>query len=294
MCDMSAINNIVSEPIQCDTPIRRRGRPQAPHSTHKTCTTCGTTAAIDAFAHTGRSKQCKACFNKRLSEKRTERLASEGYQGKERASKKMAVKTCRVCGLTASRDEFGGKGRSARCQECHNKHYSELVKNWRSVQSPQLKQARAERDALRSKRDFRWMLSALRHSVSSTKSRSRRSGMGHDITLEYLWDQWVKQDGKCYWLGVAMEEPSELSTRHPLMPSLDRIDSTKGYIKGNVVFSTYFANMAKSNCPPDEFVRCLNVVFGREQPKNPIVTPTEGVDIESLRKTKKRGARISK
>ena len=36
-------------------------------------------------------------------------------------------------------------------------------------------------------------------------------------------------------------------------PSLDRIDSTKGYIPGNVIIVSHSYNGAKSSCPPDEW-----------------------------------------
>jgi hypothetical protein len=50
-------------------------------------------------------------------------------------------------------------------------------------------------------------------------------------------------------------------------PSLDRIDPTKGYVKGNVRLVCNSYNSAKSNCPPDEWgiiekKIARNILFG--------------------------------
>jgi hypothetical protein len=43
-----------------------------------------------------------------------------------------------------------------------------------------------------------------------------------------------------------------MNGHQPNSPSLDRIDSTKGYIKGNVMLMSHQANSMKSNATPEE------------------------------------------
>jgi hypothetical protein len=42
--------------------------------------------------------------------------------------------------------------------------------------------------------------------------------------------------------------------RHPQLASLDRIDSSKGYIKGNIQFVSVIANYAKNEMTHDEML----------------------------------------
>jgi hypothetical protein len=44
-----------------------------------------------------------------------------------------------------------------------------------------------------------------------------------------------------------------------LSPSVDRIDSTKGYIKGNVVITHRITNLGKNSHPFDEFINQLRI-----------------------------------
>lgn len=49
----------------------------------------------------------------------------------------------------------------------------------------------------------------------------------------------------------------ERSGRNPKAPSIDRIDSTKGYIKGNIQILSWRANKLKSNGTLEEFEQLL-------------------------------------
>ena len=42
--------------------------------------------------------------------------------------------------------------------------------------------------------------------------------------------------------------------KHPSTPSLDRIDSSKGYIKGNVQWVSFRANTIKNDATPEELL----------------------------------------
>jgi hypothetical protein len=83
--------------------------------------------------------------------------------------------------------------------------------------------------------------------------------MEHSITHQDVIDAYDMQGGKCYWFGVDLR-PDLKGIRHPLAPSLDRLDPTAGYVKGNVVISSYFANMGRGPCPAEEFGRVLRQV----------------------------------
>ncbi len=54
------------------------------------------------------------------------------------------------------------------------------------------------------------------------------------ITIEYIWELFLKQDRKCILSGLELKFVHEYDRRSDTTASLDRIDSSKGYIPGNV------------------------------------------------------------
>jgi hypothetical protein len=64
------------------------------------------------------------------------------------------------------------------------------------------------------------------------------------IDAEFIKTLFKKQGGRCYWLGIPMVPSPE--HRDPRRPSLDRLDNEIGYVPGNVVLTTMFANMGRS------------------------------------------------
>ncbi|MEA5596322.1 hypothetical protein [Rivularia sp. UHCC 0363] len=82
------------------------------------------------------------------------------------------------------------------------------------------------------------------------RRRVKSNGRECTITLKYLKKLWEKQDGKCPYTGWKLDNlqtTSEWNSNilHPKTASLDRIDSRKGYIFGNVQFVSVMANYAK-------------------------------------------------
>lgn len=75
------------------------------------------------------------------------------------------------------------------------------------------------------------------------KNKSKRNGIQFDITSNYLIDIFPK-DMKCPVLGIKMEWGGS-STKNS--PSLDKIIPSKGYVKGNVAWISYKANVIKND-----------------------------------------------
>ena len=72
-----------------------------------------------------------------------------------------------------------------------------------------------------------------------------------DIDHIYLEQTFWKQDGKCYWFGNPIDPQNIFIARHPLAPSVDRLDDSKGYVKGNVVITTRFTNFGRNSYKGD-------------------------------------------
>jgi len=72
-----------------------------------------------------------------------------------------------------------------------------------------------------------------------------------NLSLQDLKDQWEKQKGICPYTGWSLKiaecQSKEKIEKTPDRASLDRIDSSKGYVKGNIQFVSLIAQYAKNN-----------------------------------------------
>jgi hypothetical protein len=86
----------------------------------------------------------------------------------------------------------------------------------------------------------------------NVKTRARSKKLDFDITEDYLKSIWTE---KCPVLGIPLYSAvyeqgngrAHKAKPHDNSPSVDRIDPSKGYVKGNVIVMSYRANMIK-NC----------------------------------------------
>lgn len=81
--------------------------------------------------------------------------------------------------------------------------------------------------------------------LDRSKSRAKRKGFEHNIDINDIVIPEV-----CPLLGIPLFAGN--GSVGPNSPTLDRIDSSKGYIKGNVWVISYKANTIKSNATPEE------------------------------------------
>ena len=87
--------------------------------------------------------------------------------------------------------------------------------------------------------------------LHDAKSRSRIKNLEFNITLEYL-ESIYPDDSLCPLLNIPLDWDSP--PKHPSTPSIDRIDSSKGYIKGNVQWVSWRANQLMRDATPDELL----------------------------------------
>lgn len=84
----------------------------------------------------------------------------------------------------------------------------------------------------------------------SAKARANRDGLLFDLIREDI----VIPD-VCPVLGIPLYVGDR--NRHDNAPSLDRRDSTQGYVKGNVVVISYRANRIKNDATTEELEQVL-------------------------------------
>lgn len=89
----------------------------------------------------------------------------------------------------------------------------------------------------------------FRYYLARIRARSRLKGES-DIDAEYLKGLWQAQTGLCPLTKWALKLPHSTAgfiEHDPRNASLDRIDNKKGYVRGNVRFIAYIANIARAD-----------------------------------------------
>ena len=85
-----------------------------------------------------------------------------------------------------------------------------------------------------------------------------------DLTIDDLIEQWTRQNGICPHTGWELVLPDDTNGWQqglkPNCASLDRIDSSRGYMKGNIVFVAVMYNYAKNAFSDDDVIAFCRVV----------------------------------
>jgi len=103
----------------------------------------------------------------------------------------------------------------------------------------------------------------LRYLAQKANARKRQGS--EKMTEAMLQVVWNRQDGKCALTGLKMNVNYDF-----YKPSLDRIDSNKGYKEGNIQLVAFCINRLKSNFDEKHFIdMCYQVVNNIELNKYP-------------------------
>jgi hypothetical protein len=92
---------------------------------------------------------------------------------------------------------------------------------------------------------------------SSAKGKYKRN-MTHTLTTEEIKTQLESQDYKCFYTGRDLREVSA---------SVDRIDSSIGYTKDNIVICDIRANIMKQSMNTEEFLEMIDLIYNNRKGK---------------------------
>jgi len=87
--------------------------------------------------------------------------------------------------------------------------------------------------------------------LSDAKRRAKRNGLEFDLTVDDIVIPEV-----CPVLGIPIHRDCEMTARNN-SPSLDRIDNSKGYVKGNVRVISWRANAIKRDSTIEELKKII-------------------------------------
>lgn len=94
----------------------------------------------------------------------------------------------------------------------------------------------------------------------SLVAHAKRMTLPFETTNADLLNLYRQQGGKCFYTGLEMKLISE-TAKDLLLASCDRIDSTKGYVPGNVVLCCWGVNLLKGQHTPEHFFGSLKMLF---------------------------------
>lgn len=184
-------------------------------------------------------------------------------------------KTCFKCKLSYSatsefffRDKSKKSGLSGNCKKCEyersraykknnpekekiydkNKHEKAKTKNPNYFKERYLKTRKlASRDPLNPMPVNEKLLKLL----SGAKKRALSKNIDFNLTYDFLFNLWEKQNGTCLLTGIKFD--LYVSETKCYSPSIDKIDTKKGYTQDNVRLIIYAMNTGLSNWGTEVF-----------------------------------------
>lgn len=91
------------------------------------------------------------------------------------------------------------------------------------------------------------------------KTRAVERNYEFDVTIDYIWDLFLKQNRKCIYSDIDLCFKPKASS-YTGTASLDRIDNTKGYVEGNVHWIHKQVNYMKHTQTENEFLEWCNKI----------------------------------
>lgn len=104
---------------------------------------------------------------------------------------------------------------------------------------------------------------------STIKKSARDRGIEFDIDIKYIWKLFLKQSGKCSLSGRNLKFETH-SRSYDGSASLDRIDSSKGYVKGNLQWLHKEINIMKRHHSDKHFIEMCDTITQYNRNKNNI------------------------
>ncbi len=97
------------------------------------------------------------------------------------------------------------------------------------------------------------------------KSRSRAKLAGLEFTLTHEWIEGKLQGGVCEATGLPFSfEIGQAKQHNPWSPSIDRIDSSKGYTLDNCQLVVWAYNVAKHAWPAEVVLKMAEALLARK------------------------------
>lgn len=180
------------------------------------------------------------------------------------------MKKCKNCNILKPLDQFypkkHGNGKyylSSICKPCQNIYQRKYIDKYRKTdkakQTKKLNRIKWMKDPLKREKLKNWALSSNRRNIKTTMlGEAKRRAIKNDLEFNIN-----KQDIIIPEFCPILEVPFKFGDKinYFYSPSLDRIDTTKGYIKGNIRVISMLANTMKNAATKEQILTfCKNII----------------------------------
>lgn len=96
--------------------------------------------------------------------------------------------------------------------------------------------------------------------ITAVKCGAMSRKFEYELSNEFLWELFIKQDRKCALTGIDLVFNSRYNNHAKQTASLDRIDSKKGYLENNVQWIHKDINFIKQDYPEPIFIKYCELI----------------------------------
>jgi hypothetical protein len=168
---------------------------------------------------------------------------------------------CNDCMKQYKRDYY--EKNAKRVNGIHKRRRNDNIEHYHGVEAAKRLAHSTNPEALLKRRKVasfdprkRYLYDRTRQWKGSAKKRKLEWG----LTLDDIENMLEGQGGKCHYTGL----PLVLEANSQKTISLDRIDSSRGYVPSNVVLCCTFVNLAKLDMTVAEFREMVTILHERE------------------------------
>lgn len=135
----------------------------------------------------------------------------------------------------------GSGGVAKMCRKCYNNHESVI----------KAEKNRKQRVKVSFENDFE---SYVKNRIYKLKHQCKKNNIFFNLDYQYMIDLFNKQKALCYYSNIPMDNKyKQKGFQSWDIPSIDRIDPKKGYIKSNVVWCCFGVNSFKQSLSLEDF-----------------------------------------
>ena len=93
---------------------------------------------------------------------------------------------------------------------------------------------------------------------------AKRRNLAFEIDIQYAWDIYIQQNRKCAISGTPISFKCEGAKKLKRTASIDRIDSSKGYVFGNIQWLLQDVNYMKRKLKDSDFIQLCKLVANHQ------------------------------